>query len=285
MYIENNFKYEDKNKHVLIECLDKNIESFTALPETERINDYAFENCNLLRTVILDGRNNKDFPLSVSEYAFPTYPVITNLFVGNVEFACNAPESLKSITFTKNAVEMDSSFFFSPDTNVAPNLEEIIIEQENEFLQDGINDDFSEEGVWYQTGFNDYTNEKEISLILYPSGKKDATFVIPSFVNVVDIQAFSFNPYIKEIIFPENCKTFNMGNIIYNCENLETVVIKAKDIVISPFIHDCQNVKEIYLDVKSASIPNDTRIIPIEEYNFRKTNSFKELNKLYKQER
>ena len=54
----------------------------------------------------------------------------------------------------------------------------------------------SENGVLY--------NKNKSRLILYPAGKKDSSYKIPDSVTEIECNGFYGNPYIKDIIFPEN---------------------------------------------------------------------------------
>lgn len=79
----------------------------------------------------------------------------------------------------------------------------------------------SENGVLY--------NKDKSRLILYPAGKKDSSYEIPDSVTEIECNGFYGNPYIKDIIFPEN----STGGItlhstaITNCSSLKLLYIPS----------------------------------------------------------
>ena len=112
-------------------------------------------------------------------------------------------------------------------------LENITVDENNTFYS-------SEDGVLY--------NKDKSILICYPDGKKGKEFVVPSYVNNIDSNAFSFRDgYLERIIVSGNVKIIECDSFIYN-RAIKIVVLNCgvKSIEKNAF-KDCQNLEEIHL--------------------------------------
>jgi hypothetical protein len=105
--------------------------------------------------------------------------------IGSKAFSfCN---SLISIYIPKSVKSIGQGAFW-----FAENLKEIVVDKDNSLYA-------SIDGVLY--------NKDGSSLIKYPEGKKDKIFQIPFHVTTIMEEAFSSNPYLKNIVISKNVKT------------------------------------------------------------------------------
>lgn len=68
-------------------------------------------------------------------------------------------------------------------------------------------------GAFYQTV------DGELTLAIYPSGKKDKTFVVPDGVKNIGVKAMSANVYVEEVVHPEGIRNIDEG-AYYDCLSL-----------------------------------------------------------------
>ena len=269
-----NFEYVDsENEELLLNCLHKSITSFKNNEKTKAIIAYAFKDCKNLEKVVLDGN------IQIESFAFPE-PSIKELTIGNIDSLGNSfnVKNLKKITILKNAQEVYPNIFFNVQKNIAPKLEEIVIEEDNEFLQDGHIEDFSNDGIWYQkncaTGFS--------TIIFYPPGKRGEIFKVPSFVKSVDGNTFHFNPFLKKIIFPKDFNGEINEKAFDNCPNLETIIFQDNTCIDEDAITNCPNLKYIVSNIKTPYMIEDIEVVPFSTYIFENAHSFKDINNFYK---
>ena len=127
MYTENNIAYEDKNKKVLLACIDRTIENFKIDKNTQVIKRDAFKGCRLLKNVDLDTENF----VEVECDAFPENSIkhlrIADADAKNSSFNL---ASLETLNFSENASAVLVGLFYSGSLNITPNLKEINIEKE-----------------------------------------------------------------------------------------------------------------------------------------------------------
>ena len=107
-------------------------------------------------------------------------------------------------------------------------------------------------------------------LILYPAGKKDLTYTVPD--GVEEIDSFTNNPYIKEIILPDSLVDFsgkktdyiefnNSDGYTFNyCTALEKINIPTKITVIP---RGCFNATSL----KNIDIPEGIEDIGVEAFD------------------
>lgn len=173
---------------------------------------------------------------------------------------------------------MYSDIFFDTQKNIAPKLEEIVIEEGNEFLQDARTKDFSSDGIWCQkdrdTGFS--------AILFYPPGKRDEIFKVPSFIKYVDSHAFHFNSFLKKIIFPKDFNGEIDDKAFNNCPNLETIVFQDNTCIDKNTITNCPNLKYIVSNIETPYMIENIKVIPFSTYIFENAHSFKDINNFYK---
>jgi len=91
------------------------------------------------------------------------------------------------------------------------------------------------------------------TLIFYPTGKTDVSFVIPESVTVIANGAFADNPYIESIT--GSSKMIIVGNVFENCIALESITLSSSDacaFIGAGFFDGCSSLTAIY--VPEASI-------------------------------
>lgn len=270
MYIENNFKYENDRKTVLIECLDKTITHFKADESLMIIEENAFKDCIYLKEIEFP----KEIILHKNSFNVPNIEKIT---IGNnhsnLDKAINT-STLKELIITGDLV--NTPLFYIESENVAPNLEKMVFKNHDGFVpKEDVN--FSVDGVFYANDSN------ETILLYYPPGKKDEIFNVPTFVDIIFPDTFYYNPYIKQINFPDKEIEF-CNDIINNCPNLEAVVLNdiPKDVT---FFKNCDNLNIMAVqDPKGKSFRN-LNIISKDDIIFNRAKTFKDLNNFYKTNR
>lgn len=267
MYIANNIKYLNENKKTIIECLDKTIESFTVEDCVEIISENAFKNCYLLKKINLDTNNKNGLLLEYN--AFPESSV-EELIIGYVsgKLHCINIDNLKSLTFTKNAFEVDGTFFYGTSSHFAP-LEKITLEKEI-----STNDNFkyfTKDDILYSED-----KSKDIHLVYYPPAKKDKIYKIEDFVTSISQYAFSHTQNLETLIFSKNLNNKEKNKFFNDCKNLKNVVFLDKEF---PFFNPfrCPNFRNIYASFKSKNF--ETK--PLKDFYTENFTSFKELNNLY----
>lgn len=202
------------------------------LPESvTEIGAGAFLDCLFLEKVTI--------PSGVSEIKFQTFrgctllreAVIPKSVVKIDAEAFYKCSSLNNIgEFSKDLKEIGESAFLD-----CHYLEAVSVESENTVFT-------SKDGVLY-------TQNGEC-LYLYPAGKKDKSFEIPSEVKIIGEDAFEFS-LIKEIVIPKNVEVLGM-NSFHHCPNLETVIFEDGDIEVL----DCAFLE--CLSLKKVVIPSDS---------------------------
>lgn len=91
------------------------------------------------------------------------------------------------------------------------------------------------------------------TLICYPEGKKDETYIIPNNVTNIFMYAIENNDYLKEIVVSENVDTIQESAFI-NCDNLEKVVINRNVKDIQKNLINGSNKAVIYCEKKSYAM-------------------------------
>ena len=273
MYISNNIKYLNKNKKTIIECLDKTIESFTVENSVEIISENAFKDCYLLKKINLD-TNNKN-GLLLENNAFPE-PSVKELIIGNAsgKIGCMNIDNLKSLTFTKNALDVDGKFFYGTNNTFAP-LEKITLEKE--ILSNDNYEYFTKDNVLYAED-----KSKDIYLIYYPPTKNDKIYKVENFVTYISQYAFSHTQNLETIVFSKNLNNKEECSFFNDCKNLKNMVFLGKYFPVpKPF--KCPNFKNIYASFFYASSKSgDISVKPLEDFYAENFMSFKDINNFCK---
>ena len=271
MYTENNIVYEDKNKKVLLACIDRTIENFKIDENTQVIKRDAFKGCRLLKNVDLDTENF----LEVECGAFPE-DGIKHLRIADADAKNSSLNlaSLETLNFSENASAILVELFYSGSLNITPNLKEINIEKEIH-LKDHIN--FSIDGVWCKK--DKYINKN--CILYYPPGRIEKTYKVPSNITGIDDYSFNCNPFIETIVFNKNIRT-EFCTFACNCKNLKSLVYLGNKENMSFLTDNCPKFDTIYTNVKNIKTNKSVTFKPVKEFLEQKTYSFKEINDIYK---
>ena len=177
-----------------------NLESVTLNEGLGTIGMYCFQNCSKLTTVA--------FPNSlktINSYAFYGCTGITTFTYDhdntNLEFVGNGAFRLTKIT--SFYIPKTATSFYETFISVTQ-LQEVVVDEENPNYS-------SENGVFY--------NKNKTTLLIYPQGKTDETFVMPNTVTTAGDYSLQ-NTYIKNLTFSSALKSFGGYNY---CLSLETV--------------------------------------------------------------
>ena len=221
------------------------------IPEgTEQILDYAFHDCDGLTAIVIpdsvtrmdDGAFNSCDKLesvsigsglaTIPYRAFYECKALKSITIpGTVTtvgqeafYGCTALESiiledgvttikadafrnctaLTSVTIPASITSITSDLFTG-----CTGLAAINVAEDNETYS-------SEDGVVY--------NKDKTVLMMYPVGKTDESFVIPSTVKEIKAEAFKDNAYLKNITIPEGVETIGASNF-YNCDALVSITV------------------------------------------------------------
>jgi len=161
-------------------------------------------------------------------------------------------DSLETITLPSSLEKIGRSAFYNCEklTNIHIPENVSIIGDEGSFrncfslntltVADGNTNFSSLDNVLY--------NYDKTSLILYPAGKEDIKFTIPSSVKEIKNYAFYNCDNLTKILLPENLEIIGDSAIFY-CDGLETIHITKNVSYIgeTPF-GSCNNLKEITID-------------------------------------
>ena len=143
--------------------------------------------------VLFDGTELKNYPEGKTDTSYTIPEGITAIY--NLAFGDGANFTSLTLpsTFTDigKAVREQSGLYASASAKFyyCDKLQTIHVKAGNTVFS-------SENGVLY--------NKDKSRLILYPAGKKDSSYEIPDSVTEIEANGFYGNPYIKDIIFPEN---------------------------------------------------------------------------------
>ncbi len=85
------------------------------------------------------------------------------------------------------------------------------------------------------------------TLVLYPLGKTDSTFTLPSSVTSIEARAFSDNQNLTKLVIPKTTGSLNIGiGAFASCRNLTTIQIETKAIpTLSTAAFSGCNIKEL----------------------------------------
>lgn len=138
-------------------------------------------------------------------------------------------ENIQKITIGKNIQEIKEDAFIR-----CLHLETIWVESENAKY-------YSEDGVLYDKSRN--------SLKVYPLGKKDTSFYIPSNILVLERFCFHANSYLENLIINDNLTTIH-SEALRGCTNLKTISIgKGVSFISDTWVNACYHLEMIYVDL------------------------------------
>ena len=188
---------------------------------------------SLVSAVIGDGVK------SISNSAFNGCTSLASVIVGNSvrsieDFAFSGCTALTIIEIPKSVTSIGASVFRDCKGLTAINVDE-----------DNLNYS-SENGVLY--------NKNKTTLMLYPSMKTEISFVIPSSVTTIDVQAFKYCSFIENVSMGND--VISMGNYaFYNCTNLTNITISESLTSISDYaFYNCANLLSVIIPDSVTSI-------------------------------
>jgi len=180
-----------------------NIDLSAANVEGNRIPDLAFMWMTNLKSVILPATltaiGQAGFLLCTGLTSI-TFPPSLTTIEASAFLGC---DNITSFTVPSSVISIGFSAFSSANLT-AVNVDEANLNY------------CSVEGVWF--------NKNKTELILYPSGKADKNYIIPSTVTSVMGQAFSFCKYLTSLSVPSS--TIDLGGAIcYSCDSMTAFLV------------------------------------------------------------
>ncbi len=156
-------------------------------------------------------------------------------------------QRLKNVFIAKNIRDIDPSAFMA-----CPQLEVFYVETNNPYYS-------SVDGILFS---KDLT-----SLIRYPEGKQDSTYVVPETVTRIENNAFVFSGYIKNIVLPQNIKYIGPCAFV-KCGITEIVIPDSVSYMGEGVFYNCKQLKKItlshhLLDIKQNTFMFCTKLLNI----------------------
>jgi len=183
-----------------------NITSITIPESVTAIDEGAFEHCENLKTVSLpEGLTiieDYTFSSCVSLQSIEIPSTVTEIGI-HAFFDC---DNLTSVHIPETVEDIGSMAFSGCNS-----LQEITVDSENQNYS-------AEDGILY--------NKEKTTLVVYPAGKTDETFTIPSTVNNIKRYAFCGCHNLKTVIIPSSWTTIPNGAFA-SCYGLTYIEIPA----------------------------------------------------------
>ena len=195
----------NKDKTTLIQYLEgKTTETYKILKTVKRIGEMAFAYCTNIKSVIIP-----DSVKTIEQTAFLYCFALSSVTMGNgitdiCDQAFSGCISLESIKITKNVTNIADGVFLG-----CFNLKKIIVDDENDCF----------------VAANDVLFDKDkTTLILYPAGKTNEFYIIPSGVKHIGLAAFVGCGSLEKITIPDSVTNISEGAFLL-CNNLKSVEI------------------------------------------------------------
>lgn len=244
---------EDTNLEIPSEIDGKSVTS---------IEDYAFEGCSSLTTIIMPNSI-----VSIGESSFEGCSSLRGITISNSvisieDSAFSACSSLTSIMIPNSVVNIGGEVFW-----YCSSLKNINVEKDNKYFS-------SEDGILF--------NKDKSELLCYPCGKKEESYTIPnSVMNIGDYSFFTCSS-LTSITIPSS--VIDIGSSVFaNCIKLKSIIIPDSVINIkSDVFSRCTSLTSITIpdsitsieekafegcyNLKNIKIPNS--VINIEESAF-----------------
>lgn len=180
------------------------LESVTIGSGVKTIGERAFQGCIALKSITVPGNVT-----TIGQEAFYGCTALESIILEDGVTTINADAftnctALTSVNIPASITSITSDLFTG-----CTNLAAINVAEDNETYS-------SEDGVVY--------NKDKTVLMMYPVGKTDESFVIPSTVKEIKAEAFRDNAYLKNITIPEGVETIGASNF-YNCDALVSITV------------------------------------------------------------
>lgn len=215
-------------------CDNYALQSLTVPASVKVIGDFAFWGCeNLAEVTLPDTLENigREIFLGAAVYANEKYVFNNALYVGKYMVGIEVYEFIESDYYVKEGTELIANGMFAETYatmvsipasvkvigdccfNETPFLKKIAVDKNNQYYCNDAN------GVLYTKDMK--------TLICYPDAKPNASYEIPSSVEVIADYAFSFATNIKTMVIPSNVKVV-YPNSFMRCKikNLEVYGIE-----------------------------------------------------------
>ena len=182
-------------------CWNLETVTFAENSQLKTIGDQAFASCQALTSINL--------PNSVETIGWCAFESCTNLTEIALPTSLTALNNggefyntgITSVVIPNNIISVGISF------NACRNLTQYIVAEDHPTLM-------AIDGVLFEKQYN--------TLISYPSGKTNTTYIVPEGVQNLAGNAFANNPYLEEIILPASVS--NLGIYCFDsCSNLKTI--------------------------------------------------------------
>ncbi len=186
------------------------------------IGSRAFRYCSNLTSVSIDGG-------TIGTSAFWECTSLNSLVLGDEVTAIGreafAFTNIENVTIPKNIETIDINPFFGNTK-----IKNISVDSENEMY-------CSVNGVVYSKDLQ--------TLVIYPAGKDDNTFIIPDSTVNLGTESFSYCNNLETITIPEN--VVSIGEIAFaRCGNLQSVTVKGASIGVGAF-YECDSLTNVEL--------------------------------------
>lgn len=194
----------------------------------------AFYECKALKSITIPGTVT-----TVGQEAFYNCTALESVTLEDGVTKINADAfrnctALTSVTIPASITSITSDLFTG-----CTGLAAINVAEDNETYS-------SEDGVVY--------NKDKTVLMMYPVGKTDESFVIPSTVKEIKAEAFYNNDYLKKVTIPGNVKTIGNYNF-YACDALADISIaEGVETIGSYFLFDCDALTELTIPDSVTSV-------------------------------
>lgn len=180
------------------------LESVTIGSGVKTIGERAFQECTALKSITVPGNVT-----TIGQYAFYNCTALESVTFEDGVTTINADAftnctALTSVDIPASITSITSDLFTGCTSLAAINVAE---DNENYSSEDGVV----------------YDKDKTV-LMMYPVGKTDESFVIPSTVTEIKAEAFKDNAYLKNITIPEGVETIGSYNF-YNCDALVSITV------------------------------------------------------------
>lgn len=231
--------YYINKDHAIISRCNKSIVGDIVIPSeidgfpVTYIGEQAFYDCDLIKSITIP-----EGVTTIDQLSFACCDSLENIILpdsltaigGNAFVDSN---SLKKISIPKNVS------YLGYNALSASSLEEIIVDENNQYFS---NDNH---GVLF--------NKDKTIIRLYPQGKTDKTYKIPSSVTAL-AQGVFINKYLEKIIIPENITAISY-DCFFNCTNLYAVVLSKNITEIQDFaFYNCSFLSDIRIPNSVTSI-------------------------------